>query len=310
VQWLRKVRRESGWMVFGMEDAELAAVLGAPGTGRAQVQRYAVRAFDSAANGLQKAGRDLDAERYQCVTLLGPDDYQIVVVDAPNVPPNELKTAMRWRVKDLLDLHIDDVTLDVLDIPVPKDAPVRNHSMYAVAGRNEAIQRLIKRFEEAAIPLSVIDIPETAQRNIAALYEDPERAAALLYFDQRGGLLTVNYGGELYLTRRFEVPLEQLTGGSESAREDARGRVLLELQRSLDHFDRQFRSIPISKLLMAPEPTATGLAQYLASGSGLAVKNIDLNEVMDIAGGPLDARVQWRLFHLIGASLRKEVKAL
>lgn len=310
MQWLRKVRREPGWMVFGAEEAELAAVLGAAGTGRAQVQRYAVRAHDGAVQSLSKAGRDLNAERYQVATLLGPDDYQIVVVDAPNVPANELKTAMRWRVKDLLDLHIDDVTLDVLDIPVPKDAPVRNHSMYAVAGRNESIQRLIKRFEEAAIPLSVIDIPETAQRNIAALYEDPDRAAALLYFDQRGGLLTVNFNSELYLTRRFEVSMDQLTSGAEGAREDARGRVLLELQRSLDHFDRQFRSIPISKLLLAPEPAPTGLAEYLGSGSGLATQRIDLNEVMDIAGGPLEARVQWRLFHLIGASLRKEDKAL
>src|SRR5690606_1255755 len=134
---------------------------------------------------------ELGATRHQCATLLGAADYQIVVVDAPNVPRDELKTAIRWRVKDLIDLHIDDVTLDILDLPVPKDAPARNHTMYAVAGRNEAIQSIIKRFEEADIPLSVIDIPETAQRNIAALYEEPDRAVALLNLDQQEGLLTI-----------------------------------------------------------------------------------------------------------------------
>ncbi|HEY9380261.1 MAG TPA: agglutinin biogenesis protein MshI [Burkholderiales bacterium] len=306
----RKARREAGWMVIDAGNGELAAVLGDAGIGQPRVQQYAVRAAEDEIAGLDRAARELNFERYQCATLLAPGDYQIVVVDAPNVPQNELKTAMRWRVKDLLDLHIDDVTLDILDIPVPKDAPNRSHTMYAVAGRNEAIQSLIKRFEDATIPLSVIDIPETAQRNIAALYEDAERAAALLYFDDHGGLLTINYGGELYFSRRFEIPFDQLSANDKAMRDDARGRVLLELQRSLDHFERQFRSIAVAKLLIAPEPSPTGLAEYLAAESGFAVQSIDLNDVIDISGGPLDARVQWRLFHLLGASLRHEVKAL
>lgn len=310
VVWWRKARREPGWLVLGASDGELRAVLGDAGTGRPAVRQYAVRAVGEASDALQHAARELGATRHQCATLLGADDYQIVVVDAPNVPRDELKTAIRWRVKDLIDLHIDDVTLDILDIPVPKDAPARNHTMYAVAGRNEAIQSIIKRFEEADIPLSVIDIPETAQRNIAALYEEPDRAVALLYLDQQEGLLTINYDGELYFTRRFDCPFDQLANDDETLRDEARGRVLLELQRSLDHFERQFRSIPLAKLLVAPAPATTGLTEYLAGESGFPVHRVDLSEVIDFDGGPLDARLQWRLFHLIGASLRQEVKAL
>ena len=310
MQWLRKSKRDPGWMVIGSGDGELATVLGEAGNGKPRLHQYAVRAVDDGATGLQRAARDLHMTRYQCATLLEPGDYQIVVVDAPNVPANELKTAMRWRVKDLIDLHIDDVTLDVLDIPALKDAPTRNHTMYAVAGRNEAIQSLIKRFEEVEVPLSVIDIPETAQRNIAALYEEPGRALALLYFDQTSGLLTINYQGELYFTRRFDVPFEELNAGNTEQREEARSRVVVELQRSLDAFERQFRSLAVSKLLLGPEPSPSGLKEFLAEGSGLPTQMVDLNEVIDISGGPLDARVQWRLFHLIGASLRYEVKAL
>src|SRR5690606_8919689 len=211
----RKARRESGWMVIGAGNGELTAVLGDAGAGRPAVRQYAVRAVEETASGLHHAARDLGAGRYQCATLLAPDEYQIVVVDAPNVPRDELKTAIRWRVKDLIDAHIDDVTLDILDIPVPKDTPARNHTMYAVAGRNDAIQAVIKRFEDADIPLTVIDIPETAQRNIAALYEEPERAVALLHFDEHEGLLTINYAGELYFARRFDFPYAQLNADDE-----------------------------------------------------------------------------------------------
>ena len=36
-----------------------------------------------------------------------------------------------------------------------------------VAARNDTVQGVVKRFEEARIPLGVIDIPDAAQRNIA-----------------------------------------------------------------------------------------------------------------------------------------------
>jgi len=298
-------------MVIGDEGGELGVVHGefVPVT-KPHIRQYAVRAIDDEAAGLGRASREIGLGAYRCVTLLAPGDYQIVVVDAPNVPRDELKTAIRWRVKDLIDSHVDDVTIDVLDIPVAKDAPARNHTMYAVAARNEAIQARIKGFEEAAIPLSVIDIPETAQRNIAALYEEGARAVAALYFDERGGLLTINHQTELYLTRRFDISLDEVAATDERAREDTRARVLLELQRSLDHFERQFRSIPIARLLLGPEPVATGLADYLATGLGFPVQRINLNDVVAVDGGAIEPRLQWRLFHLIGASLRHEVKAL
>jgi MSHA biogenesis protein MshI len=298
-------------MVLDAGASEVAAVHGeSASAGKPHVHQFAVRASDEPAAGLQRIGRELSLSRFRCATLLDPADYQIMLVDAPNVPRDELKTAMRWRVKDLLDFHIDDVTLDVLDIPVTDEGPARNHSMYAIAARNEAIQARIKQFEGAGIGLSVIDIPETAQRNVAALYEEPNRSLATLYFNETSGLLTVNYQTELYLARRFDVSIAEVTASDEQAHADTHSRILLELQRSLDHFERQFRAIPIAKLLLGPEPTPSGLAQYLAEGLGIRVQSIDMNEAMAVAGGSMDARLQWRLFHLVGASLRREQVAL
>jgi MSHA biogenesis protein MshI len=311
MRWLGKTRKAPGWMVIATGNGELGAVHGQLGAaGKPQVHQFAVRAIDSEPAGLGRACRDLNLVGYHCATLLAPGDYQVVVVDAPNVPRDELKTAIRWRVKDLLDFHVDDVTIDILDIPVLKDSTARTHTMYAVAARNEVIQARIKQFEDADIPLSVIDIPETAQRNIASLYEESGRALGALHFDERGGLFTVNYQGELYLARRFEVPWDDVASQDERAREDARTRVLLELQRSLDHFERQFRGIPISKLLLGPESADTGLAAYLAANLGFPTQRIDLNDVLTIDGGALEPRLQWRLFHLIGASLRHEGRVL
>ncbi len=279
-------------------------------SGKPLIHQFAAQAIEGSNLALERNKRDLGLDRYQCATLLGPDEYQIVLVDRPNVPREELKTAIRWRIKDMLDQHVDDVTLDVLEIPVPDDTNVRSPMMYAIAARNEVIQRRISEYESAGIALTVIDIEETAQRNVAALFEEADRAVATLYFSEQGGLLTVNYRGELYLARRFEVSLAEISSLDASVREATHERIVLELQRSLDHFERQFRSIPIGRLLLAPEPEESGLLNTLAGGLGIKVQGIDLNDVLAVAGGPMAPRLQWRLFHLLGASLRHETRTL
>jgi MSHA biogenesis protein MshI len=106
---------------------------------------------------------------------------------------------------------VDDATVDVLDVPPDKNSPTRSHSMYAVAAKSELVKNRQQLFTQAKTPLSVIDIPEMAQRNIAALLEPPGRGLAMLSFNNEGGLLTITQGGELYLARRIDISLEQLT---------------------------------------------------------------------------------------------------
>jgi MSHA biogenesis protein MshI len=231
----------------------------------------------------------------------------MLLVEAPNVPALELKTAVRWRIKDLLDYHVQDATIDVLDIPMDPGAGSRAHSMYAIAARNDVIQACIERYNSAHIPLSVIDIAETAQRNIAALVEPPDRGVALLYVDRTQSLLTVTYRAELYLARRIDLGLDQLDADSE----ENRNRLLLELQRSLDHLDRQFPFAAPAKVVLGPTPSETGLLEHLAANLDLPVEELRIAEILHLEpGAVLDRGMAWRLFHVLGAALRFEAKAL
>jgi MSHA biogenesis protein MshI len=268
---------------------------------------YGTENFGDAA-GLAKVAQSMRLGRYECAALLRPGEYQLVLVDAPSVPREELKSAIRWKIKDMIDYHVDDATVDVLDIPPPEGAAARAHMMFAVSAKNDVLEEKIRRFADARIPLSVIDIPETAQRNIAALYESPERAVGLVYFDDQGGLLTINFRGELYLARRLEVGVPQLEESS-LEREASLERLAVEVQRTLDHFDRQFRSVPVERVLVAPS-AASGVADFLKGRLGIQAEELDLNEVLAFEGVPPDRDTQWRLFHHFGAALREEKKAL
>lgn len=308
----RRRAREPGWLAVSMQPGALSFAHGVCESGKkCAIRSWGTRALDDPDKDFERVTKDLGLERYQCLTLLPAADYQLLLVDAPNVPPAELRTAVRWRVKDMLDYHVEDATIDVLDIPADPSAGTRGHSMYAVAARNDLIQGYVERFSAAQVPLSVIDIAETAQRNIAALFEPENRGVGLLYLLPKQALLTINFHGELYLARRIDVGVDQLLAASPAQHDEALNRMLLELQRSLDHLDRQFPFVAMAKLLLGPEPRDTGLAAHLSANLGLPVEQVRLHDVIDFAPGEaLGDDAAWRLFHVLGAALRNEVKKL
>jgi MSHA biogenesis protein MshI len=304
--------REPGWLAVSLQPGELSYVHGqyAPG-GESVVDRCGTLALEGEYAGLDRLAKELGFDRYQCATLLAPGEYQMLLVDAPNVPRTELKTAIRWRIKDMLEYHVDDATVDVLEVPRNPAVGERGQSMYAITARNEVIRSCIDRFGSARIPLSVIDIQETAQRNVAALFERDERGLALLHLGNEQGLLTINFRGELVFARRIDVNMPELLSAAGAARDEQFQRILLELQRTFDHFDRQYTYVPVAKLMLAPDPEETGLLEYLAANLDLPVERVRLSGAISFgARAELEPREEWHLFHLIGASLRHEAKAL
>jgi len=307
----KKPRKTDGWLALVPQGERLAAASVARVDHARPVVRLASLIEGGAGDaGLEKAGRALLANTCQVSTVLSGGHYQMLSVDAPNVPPAELRTAVRWRLKDMLDFHIDDATIDVLDIPADKSAAVRQHAMFAIAARNTVIEQRQRQFALARIELRAIDIPEMAQRNISALLETDGRGLAMLSFDADGGLLTVSFKGELYLARRIDVTLEQLLDPVHERKHQRFEKITLELQRSLDHFDRQFHFISVARLLLAPSPV-TGLEEYLSSNLYTPVARFDLADVFDITAVPALAapHLQQQLFIALGAALRLEEKA-
>jgi len=230
---------------------------------------------------LHRLRRELHLERFNCATLLPARQYQLQLVDAPNVPEAEMKSAVRWRLKEFLEYPVEAATVDVVAVPTDQAAVGRGRSIYAVSARNQDIEARMKLFAQAKIPLRVIEIAEMAQRNLATLFEADHKALAMLSFSEEGGLLTFTAQGELYLSRRIEISLGQLNGVRAEMRDQLFERIALELQRSLDHFDRQFSNVPLARLLLAPLPEELGLAAYLAGNLSAPVEAVNLGDVLD-----------------------------
>lgn len=311
MRFFKKARKKDGWLILAVGRDGVAATSIERGAGGKPAVRFAhFLAGQPDAGMLEKAGRDVQAQAYRCATLLGAGEYQVISVEAPNVPQEELRTAIRWRLKDILDFPVDDATVDVLAIPVDAAGARAQQSVFAVAARNGVIKPRQQLFLDAKLDLAVIDIPEMAQRNISAMLEPEGRGVAMLSFGPDGGLLTVSFRGELYLSRRVDLGLEPLLDPDHERKHAAFDRITLELQRSLDHFERQFSFISVARLVLAPSEIQ-GLDDYLSSNLYMPVDTLDLASVFDFAHAPelADPALQGRFFLPLGAALRTEAAA-
>lgn len=308
---LGSARRQPGWLCINLlpDRVDIAHILARDAARPEVLLCDSYRKEGDAAATLRRLRRQLDLGRYRCTTLLKPGEYQMLPVEAPNVPAAEMKAAVRWRLKDLIDYPVEAATVDALTIPAGSAG--RGQKLIAVAARNDVIAATVKPFNEADVPLEAIDVPELAQRNIAHRFETPGQGLALLAFDDQGGLLTFTCDGELYQHRRIEISVAMLATAVPEQRAALRERIVLELQRSLDNFDRQFHHIAVSKVMLAPVPGAEDLAERLASGLSVPVVPVDLAQALDFPGVPelRQAACQARCLQQLGASLRDEAPA-
>jgi MSHA biogenesis protein MshI len=264
------------------------------------------KAGDDAAT-LSRLRKELQLDRYRCTTLLKSGDYQMVQVDAPNVPAQEAKSAVRWRIRDLIDYPVEAAAIDALFIPQPEGGAGRAAQMIAVAAKNDVIAATVRPFNEADIALEVIDVPELAQRNLAQCLETEGRGLALLALDEDSALLTISSGGELYLHRRIDVSLTSLAAATLEERAALYEKLVLELQRSFDHFGRQFRNVAVARVLVTPVPGADDMREYLAANLDVPVALLYLSEIMDFPHTPElhEPLRQAQCLQLIGAAMRE-----
>ncbi len=309
-----KIKKNPGWLVLEFQPEGVCFVHLLPGdkpTVRLAVF-YPLAQSDLAAV-LKRVNKEYRLSRYECGFLLSPNEYQMSSVETPTVPQGELKTAVRWLLKDMLDYHIDDATIDVLDIPVDKTTTTRKPMMYVVSARNQMIAQKQVYFDDAQIPLSVIDIPELAQRNIANLVATADRGIALLSVNQTGSLLTISYNNELYLARRLDMTLQQIDITKTERTQQIFEKITLDLQRTFDHIDRQYNFINLSRLTVITAQTELiELAAYLSANLYIPAETLDLSTVFDFSLVPeLQAPTQQSRFQMcLGAALRLEEKAL
>lgn len=302
----------------------------------------------------------LGLKGFEARIMLRPEQYQLLQIDAPAVPPEELRAAARYQIREMLNTHVDDVTLDVMRVGDAE--PKGGGHLFVVAATNALVRSVLDLGDAMHWSVSVIDIQETAQRNLqsalAAREGRPERAnAALVLVEGQEAVLTISANEELFYTRSFELPEGFLSaawergnaaldapdsafapvdeyvpdysvGGvvygndysdphtaapssltAEAANDDQAQRFLVEVQRSLDVWDRSWSSMPLGGLRVYAGARSEELAKWLTAQLAQTVTALD---VMAFFPGfaVAAAQDQGLCLPLLGVLLRTETRKL
>lgn len=304
MQWL-KSKKSDGWtaMRCSADSTYLARVVARanqkPLVTLATVEQYTL---DNEKN-IRPCVKKYHLNQSNVNYLLELKDYQMLQIDKPNVPDNELKEAVRWRLKDLIDFPAEEATIDIVKIPRKADSADSQDYLYAVACTNQLIAEISNKLLDQKVNLQAIDVRMTAQRNIANLLATEGQGEAILTFSKKSALLTFTYQGEIYNARRIEIDEEKTETSFE--------KISLELQRSLDGFEAKFRHIFIKKLLVAPFDARESFCEHLREAIYTKVETFDLEDIFEFDDNISiqDLNQQASFLHVLGAALREEVAA-
>ncbi|MFG6413287.1 hypothetical protein ACG02S_05185 [Roseateles sp. DC23W] len=277
----------------------------------------------------------------EAIALLDPAEYQILKVDTPNVAPEELKPAARWQIKEMVDVDVAQLTLDVMHVGGDVDRPNNSSArqLFVIAARNTAIQALTHGAAGISERIGVVDVWETALRNLLCRQARADaldtRAAAAVLIDERHCILVVTSGDELFYTRRLEgdpkllarargeqaegpvaeLPLgfEYQPGGSLDVHDAQESPLVVELQRSIDVWERSWPELPLARLYVITASNGPEVATLIQRELGQRTVALDplaafMSGAPQPEGDPAHALAA--CIPLLGAALRTDTRQL
>lgn len=253
------------------------------------------------------------------IVVLDPGDYQILQLEAPNVPPEELAGAVRWRAMEFLGGSPHDYTLDVLPIASGGEGAAK---VIAVAAHDEVLRQRLLDCKALDLELSVVDVGETTHRNLlhAVLSAEPEspRVGAALVADGGRALFIIAVQGQLYFFRRFEFNSDVLAVPADQAQPELMGhgetselaaRSLTQLQRSLDLWDDSYPHLPLDTLRIHAAARTDAVVERVAPEAGVDTRPLALSSLFKSGGAK--GTPPWQepaYLPLLGALLRPAVQ--
>lgn len=314
--------------------------------------------FEISQMGVEHQGtddRDAFAERLRALGLQGgevwvmlrTDQYQMLQIDAPSVPAEELRQAARYQIREMVDAHLDDLTIDVLKVG---DGQHKSNLLFVVVTNNSVVRDATELCQSADWPLTVIDIHEIAQRNLQTALATSNnlgsRATALLLVTSpRQAVLTISANEELFFSRRLDLPegflemdwnaganaaaatadaympvteyVPEYAGGASydyssnplgaAAVSERAQRLVVEMQRSLDLWDRTWSALPLAGVWVHAGERSQAMADWLGQELGQTVQAAEFSSLF-AAVPEVSAPDLMACTPLMGALLRTEAE--
>lgn len=241
----------------------------------------------------------------KCNLVLAHGDYQLLLVEAPDVPDADLRDAIRWRIKDLVSMPVENAVVDVFQLPAD-GVRGSKRMVYVVVAEINRIKSLIEMVRESELELEAIDIGEMALRNLSLLQDNglaDAHGVGFARITEGSGTVSLYRAGNLYLSRQFQLNyngglLDELPFDS----------LILEFQRSLDYYERQMGQTPPGVLyLCGTNVSQDKVTEELSRALSVPLKYLDIENYFQF-GDNTEKELSHVCIGALGGALRNRVR--
>ncbi len=244
-----------------------------------------------------------------CTWVLHRSYYQLLLLDPPAVEKDEVSSALKWQIKELINFPAQNAYIEYFPIPSPLAV---KEKIYVAAAQSQALQEVADIISAAGLNLKYIDISELALRNINALYGDDQCYLGLLAFDQDQAEFMITHQGNLLVSRQLALPKAinadelNILAQEKLVPPDWLNKLISEIQHSFTYCQsQQQKELPTKFLLVTP---AAEFATYLGTLLNMPAEQVQIEKKLNFEFVlPADEYLSLDYLIAIGAALRRSV---
>jgi MSHA biogenesis protein MshI len=240
-------------------------------------------------------------QNFDCNIVLHPDYYNLLLVDKPQVPEDEYKQALRWQIKGMVNIPVEDLAIDFFN----PSASINEHSkkLYVIASKMSFLKTMVDAARKAFLNPVTIDIQEFALRNLLSYIGKNDETVACLHLLEKKSIFFIFNKNEIHLVRHIAYGVSKFMGDEMSYD------VVMEIKHTLDYYLHQLNKPPPEKVFIPSMNNycITALGK-LKTALGLEAKCLTVDELSIFNHVPPE-QLNPSCYIALGGGLRGENKA-
>jgi MSHA biogenesis protein MshI len=227
---------------------------------------------------------------------LNPNEYQILLLDAPNIPEKEYEKAAKWLIKDLISYPVAEIATATF----PTFSATQQKKLYVITTKIQTLKDNLSFLYDAELKPVAIDVTEMTLRNVLALYREEDDGYALLYYFEKKLQIMILKEGLIYFIRTILADIDN----------DSHSQLIDETRRSFEYYQSQLRQSRPGKLLLSPNLTAIpNLQKDLSEQLKMPVETLSLPKKIKV-NAEIPEKILNDAMNVIGETQRYRVDNL
>ncbi len=233
-------------------------------------------------------------EHAKTVIVLGSEDYDLFLIEAPKASDEERLALVRWSIREYINYPLEEAVVDYIPLPPFETTETENSLMgYAVVVKQELVDQYTLLSKSIGISIRAIDITEAALRNIIQSWSRIDQGILFIQFRQTHADMMILKKGIIYVMR--SIVIQDLSS---------------EIAKSIEYTRQNVMSEPIAAIFFAPvipEDTERieSFMRNIESSMNIPVKRINLSEILSGVNN-FSTEIHSRCLLAIGGALRSE----